>query len=172
MRGVTLIEMMVTVSIGMIASGIFFMTLMPALKQVRISNAFNITLSTMRRAHDEAVAKRGVLLLTFSAPRTLTVAQATSTATPWYNTTTISLPTDIGFTADSLLPNPGPDGFGTGSAAIDFAQGISGGSKTQIYFYPDGSARDINSNLNNGVVYLERTAARARGSILDLGEAQ
>ncbi|MFZ0938410.1 MAG: hypothetical protein WAN63_03215, partial [Candidatus Sulfotelmatobacter sp.] len=30
-----------------------------------------------------------------------------------------------------------------------------GGAST-VYFYPDGSARDINGNINNGLVYMGR----------------
>jgi len=47
-----------------------------------------------------------------------------------------------------------PDGFGVGATAIDFDQGVAGGVKNVIYFYPDGSAEDVNGNVNNGVVYL------------------
>jgi hypothetical protein len=47
-----------------------------------------------------------------------------------------------------------PDGFGVGTTAIDFDQGIAGGVKNVIYFYPDGSAQDAAGNINNGVVYL------------------
>jgi hypothetical protein len=50
-----------------------------------------------------------------------------------------------------------PDGFGIGGTAIDFDQGVAGGAKNVIYFYPDGSAEDVNGNVNNGVVYIALT---------------
>jgi prepilin-type N-terminal cleavage/methylation domain-containing protein len=156
MRGFSLLEMVAVLAIAMVASSIFFINLMPALKQVRVTNAFNTALSTMRRAHDAAVAKRGVLIVTFTAPRTMTVAQETATSPAWFPTTTTTLPDDMSFTAISGLPNPGPDQFGTGATAIDFAQGISGGVQNKIYFHPDGSAKDINKNINSGVVYIAR----------------
>ena len=36
---------------------------------------------------------------------------------------------------------------------------MAGGAKNVICFNPDGSAQDINSNTNNGVVYLARTGS-------------
>jgi len=155
--------MTMVVAIALIASSVFFISLMPVLKQVRATNAFNLSLATLRRAHDQAVAQKGVLLVTFTAPRTITVAQSNAAAcqagsqtATWFNGLTTTLPSDMSFTADSNLPTSAPDGFGSGKVAIDFGQGVGGGA-TQLYFCPDGSARDVNNNLNNGVVYMERS---------------
>ncbi|HTF44810.1 MAG TPA: hypothetical protein VK641_12960, partial [Terriglobales bacterium] len=49
-----------------------------------------------------------------------------------------------------------PDAFGVGTPAIDFDQGVAGGVKNTVYFYPDGSAQDSLNNINNGVIYLGR----------------
>ena len=48
----------------------------------------------------------------------------------------------------------------SGGTAIDFDQGIFGGVKNVIYFYPDGSAEDVNGNVNNGVVYVAHARIR------------
>ena len=48
MRGFSLIEMMIVVSIILITSSIFFMSIQPALKQARLTNAYNSVLMTMR----------------------------------------------------------------------------------------------------------------------------
>ena len=74
----------------------------------------------------------------------------------------MSLPTDITFRAEPGIPTTlatTPDHFGTGSPAIDFDQGVAGGAKNVICFNPDGSAQDINSNTNNGVIYMARAGS-------------
>jgi type II secretory pathway pseudopilin PulG len=163
-RGFSLLELAIVVCITMTATGVVFISLQPALKSVRATNAFNLTLATLRRAHDQAVSQKGVLLVTFTSPGTLTVTQPSTlvceaTALPgtWFNSLTTTLPSDMGFTADANLPTAAPDGFGSGKVAIDFDQGVASGTPTAIYFCPDGSARDVNNNINNGVVYMERT---------------
>jgi prepilin-type N-terminal cleavage/methylation domain-containing protein len=162
--GFSLLEVSVVLCIAVVVSSTLFMTLTPAMRSIRATNAFNTTLATLRRAHDQAVAQKGILLVTFTAPGTITVTQATTAAcgansvdnTTWFRTLTSQLPNDVAFTANTL-PNPGPDGFGTGKTAIDFDQGITSGGTT-IYFCPDGSARDANNNVNNGVVYMQHTS--------------
>jgi len=159
-----MLEMAIVVCLTVMTTGILFMTLTPALRTVRATNAFNATLATLRRAHDQAVAQKGILLVTFTAPRTITVVQNTTAAcgansvatTTWFRSLTTTLPTDMSFAA-SGLPNPGPDNFGSGGTAIDFDQGISSGGKT-LYFCPDGSVRDANNNINNGVVYMQHSS--------------
>ena len=44
--GFSLIETMIVLAMMMIASGIFFMSLQPALKDTRVTNAYNTTLMT------------------------------------------------------------------------------------------------------------------------------
>lgn len=156
MRGFSLIEMMIVVSIILITSSIFFMSIQPALKQARLTNAYNSVLMTMRRARENSISERRVYIVSFIAPRTMTITQAATGLV----TNTFVLPSDISFDAEPGIPNVAtktPDHFGTGSAAIDFDQNVALGSKTQVYFQPDGSAQDINNNINNGVVYIART---------------
>ena len=161
MSGFSLIETLIVLSLMMIASGIFFMSLQPALKDTRVTNAYNATLMTMRRAREQAIAERRVYLVTFNSavsPNTVTITRAATGVV----TSTISLPTDITFRAEPGIPTTlatTPDHFGTGSPAIDFDQGVAGGAKNVICFNPDGSAQDINSNTNNGVIYLARSGS-------------
>ena len=42
-----------------------------------------------------------------------------------------------------------------GLGATGYAM-YAGGDKTTVFFMPDGSAQDLNNNINNGVVYLAR----------------
>ncbi len=161
MRGFSLIETLIVLSLMMIASGIFFMSLQPALKDTRVTNAYNATLMTMRRAREQAIAERRVYLVTFNnavTPNSITITRAATGVV----TSTITLPTDITFRAEPGIPNTlatTPDHFGVGSPEIDFDQGVAGGAKNVICFNPDGSAQDVNSNTNNGVIYLARTGS-------------
>jgi hypothetical protein len=75
-------------------------------------------------------------------------------------TGTIELPFDIkcqALTGIPTSPSATPDGFGTGSLALNFDIGVAGGIQNQVAFMPDGSARDTNGNFNNGVLYLARS---------------
>ena len=156
--GFSLIEMMVVMAIMLIATGIGFITLQPALRQIRVANAYNTTLMTMRRAREAAIGQRRTYIVTFNnaaVPHSITIAPAS--VTPGGLNVTYTLPNDVLFTTIAGVPAVGPDGFGTGATAIDFDQNVGGGNKTSIYFYPDGSAQDINNNINNGVLYMART---------------
>ena len=155
-RGFTLIEAMVVVGIIMIASAMFFISIQPGLKQARVNNAYNSVLMTMRRARETSISERRVYFVTFTAPRTMTITQAATGIV----TNTFTLPSDVSFRAEPGIPNTAaktPDHFGTASAAIDFDQGVTLGAKNVLYFQPDGSAQDVNSNVNNGVLYIART---------------
>jgi type II secretory pathway pseudopilin PulG len=160
MRGFSIVELMIVVTIMMIMAGISFITLQPALKQLHVSNAYNTTLATMRLARQMAIGKRDIYSVTFNnavIPNTITIADLD----PLNPTTveTVTIPPDTAFTAVSGIPTTtaaAPDHFGTGSAAIAFDQGITPGVPTVIYFMPDGSAQDAGNNINNGVIYIAR----------------
>jgi prepilin-type N-terminal cleavage/methylation domain-containing protein len=158
-RGFSLMEVMIAIVIGLLATAIGFMTMLPAVNQQHVTTAYNQTLNTIRRARDQAAGDMRVYVVTFTAPGTITVTQ-NSTTGPLLITTV--LPPDVTFHVEPGLPtsptvNPTtPDGFGTGSNAIDFDQGVGAAGAISIYFQPDGSAMDINGNINNGVVYFGR----------------
>lgn len=155
-RGFSLLEMMIVVAITIITT-FALMSVQPALKDSRLSNAYNVTLMAMRRAREAAIAERRVYMVTFTAPRTVSITQVI-TGTVTFSTT---LPTDVAFDAEPGIPSTAattPDGFGTGasSGAIDFDVNVGAGGTNTVYFYPDGSARDVNNNINNGVLYIAR----------------
>ena len=158
-NGFSLIETMIVLAVMMIASGMFFMSLQPALKDTRVTNAYNTTLMTLRRAREAAIAERRTYVVTFNSavtPNAITITQA-ATGTI---IATETLPLDIFFRTEPGIPTTAattPDHFGTGGTAIDFDQAVAGGAKNVICFLPDGSAQDVNSNSNNGIVYLART---------------
>jgi len=161
-RGFSLIEMMITMSVFIIAAAVVLMGVQPALKEARVSQAYNLTLAAMRQARDSAVAQRQVYFVTFNnnvAPNTLTITQGSTGVV----VNSYTLPTDVLYqvlpnfpTNQNVFPTT-PDGFGVGAAAIDFDQNVAGRVLNVVYFQPDGSAQDLNGNLNSGVVYVART---------------
>jgi prepilin-type N-terminal cleavage/methylation domain-containing protein len=169
MRGFTLIEMMIVVAIAFIAAVITLVSIQPALKQSRVSNAYNTSLGALRRAREASIGERRRYLVQFSnaaVPSTVSISPADPA--PGGVRATYSLPTDVAYTTVTGFPNPGPDGFGAGTTAIDFDQNIAVPVKTDIYFYPDGSAQDVNNNINNGVVYVARPGDLNSGMAITL----
>ncbi len=159
MRGFSLIELMIVIALILVVAGFSIMAIQPSLKNGDVTEAYNQTLMALRQARDISIAQRQIYFVTLSnaaVPNTITITQG-STGTV---TATYSLPTDVAFvTVPGIPTSPGafpttPDGFGLGGTAIDFDQGIVGGIKNVIYFYPDGSAQDAVGNVNNGVVYV------------------
>lgn len=166
MHGFTLFEMLVAISVFLVVSVITFSNLAPAIRDARINGAYNQVLEEMRTARELAIANRKTYLLTFN-PAGLPVGSHgmqinqlnAGTVGAIYNQVPVVLPYDVHFQVISGIPNTSattPDNMGTGSTAIQFDIGVNGGAANQIYFFPDGSARDINNNINNGIVYVAR----------------
>jgi prepilin-type N-terminal cleavage/methylation domain-containing protein len=159
-RGFSMVEMLIVIAVGTIVTAIGFITLAPAMKEIRVSNAYNTTLATLRQAREMAVSNRDIYMVTLNntvVPNTITITD-TNPANPKVVETMV-LPNDVNFDNEPGIPNTAtttPDNFGTGGAAIDFDQAPATGAKNVIYFYPDGAARDSTSALNNGVVYIAR----------------
>lgn len=166
--GFSLLEMLIVVAISIVVSVVSVMSLIPMLKQQRVTNAYNTTLAAMRLARDNAVSQRTSYSVTFAnsaSSSTITVTPTNTAFQGVQNTTVYNLPSDITFNRQSSFPSPGPDGYGTGALAIDFgytANGATGGSAT-VYFCPDGSSQDTEGGAGNcagswdgGVVYLGR----------------
>jgi type II secretory pathway pseudopilin PulG len=168
--GFSLIEMMVVVAISIVITVISVMTLVPVMKQQRVTNAYNTTLAAMRQARDNAVSQRTSYSVTFSTsvlPNTITVSPTLAGFQGDQNTVIYKLPTDVSFDIESAAAStPTPDGYGTGGSAIDFgytANGTGTGGQATVYFCPDGSAQDAEGGAGNcagswdgGVVYIAR----------------
>jgi Tfp pilus assembly protein FimT len=163
--GFSLLEMVAVVAISFVLTVVSVLSLVPSIKQYRITNAYNTTLAALRQARDNAVSQRTSYSVTFSnatTPNTITVAPTLSFQGS-QNSVVYKLPTDVSFLAQASLPTTGPDGFGTGTTPIDFGwtgSGTGAGGSSVVYFCPDGSSQAASScaaNWSGGVVYIARS---------------
>ena len=172
--GFSMIEMVVVLAIIMVMLGITFISLQPALKEAHATNAYDVVLSQIRAARSRAVETRQQYVVCLGAttpagaatPLGAPTAQsvqifqwpagaALSSAT---QVSKVDLPSDVQFQTLVGLPAAAPDGFGSGTVAIDFDQNVAAAIKNQIMFLPDGSARDTAGNLSSGIVYVAGTS--------------
>src|SRR6202521_2772698 len=119
-RGFSLIEVMVVLSLILIVTAFSIMTIQPALKQGRVTEGYNTTLMMMRQARDISVAQRQIYFVTFSGvavSNAITITQGSTCPV----TSTKSLPTDVAFDVEPVVPTSPtvstttPDGFGAGA---------------------------------------------------------
>ena len=159
-NGFSLLELAIAIAISMILAASVTVTMQTTFKQQLVNDAYNNTLTTLRRARDQAAADMRVYVVTFATPTagnggTITVTESTPGGTVLM---TSYLPAQVTFHLEPGIPNTiatTPDGFGTASSVFDFDQPPSAaGGGNVIYFQPDGSAQDALGNVNNGVVYL------------------
>lgn len=177
MRGFSLIEMMIVVCIALIMMGITFISFQPSAQSGRINNAYDTALTQLRVARERAIAERTRYIVSFGAnapplgvsgvgiqaPDAQSIqlwhwGVATPVSPPPLSISSVELPFDVKFQAVAGLPSPGPDGWGTGAAPIDFDQGVGAGGLNYVMFLPDGSSQDEQGNSNSGVLYLSRAA--------------
>jgi prepilin-type N-terminal cleavage/methylation domain-containing protein len=156
-NGFSLLELAIALSISMILAAVTIYSFQPVFKEQHVNDAYNTTLTSLRRARDAAAADMRVYVVSFTAPGTITVTETSVGGTLLFSET---LPPDVTYhiepgipTSPTVAPTT-PDGFGSGANYFDFDQGIGAAGGSTIYFQPDGTALDINGNINNGVVYL------------------
>ncbi|HEX4786289.1 MAG TPA: type II secretion system protein [Candidatus Sulfotelmatobacter sp.] len=158
-RGFSLLEMLITIAIGLIMAGVTFIALMPLFRENHVNAAYDTTLSVIRNYRTMSITQSKRYIVTFSSPGTITVQRwdyAAPVSPPPVTVATFNLPQDIQFAVQAGFPATAPDGFGGGSTAIDFDQGMGLGSQNYIMFMPDGSSQDTLGNFNSGLVYLTR----------------
>ena len=165
-RGFSLLEMMITVAIGLTLAGITFVALMPAFNKNHVDLAYDTTLMVLRNTRHLAITQShqyyvnfnpggfpaGTIQVTYQPPAVNGILP------PVQQVATYSLSSDVTFSVKSGFPATAPDGFGTGITPIDFGQGLGGGSLNYVCFMPDGSSQDNLGNYNSGVVYIARQA--------------
>ena len=164
-RGFSLMELMITLAIVLIMTTVTLVTMQPAMKQARDTNAYDTTLMALRSYRQKAIAQRQRYIVAFTAPGTITISYwgiAVPVNPAPVVVQTLTLPPDIQFQVQAGMPNSAatvPDGFGSGITAIDFGQGLGAGSQNAVMFMPDGTSQDAAGlgNYNSGVLYLGRT---------------
>jgi prepilin-type N-terminal cleavage/methylation domain-containing protein len=158
-RGFSMLELMITLAIGMTMAGVTFIALKPMFQQNHVDAAYDTTLSVIRNYRNLSTSQSKRYILTFTAPGTITVQYwgvGSPVSPPPVTVATYTIPQDIQFGVQAGFPTAAPDGFGTGTTAIDFDQGMGLGNQDYIMFMPDGSSQDTLGNYNSGVLYLTR----------------
>ena len=147
---------MIVISIGLILIAEAYIILRPGAKQNDVNNGYDTTLSVIRNYRNLSISQSKRYILIFTPPGTITV-QYWGVGVPVspapVTVATFNLPNDIQFAVQAGFPTPGPDGFGTGTAAITINNCVLVGQDCLI-FNPDGSAQDDLGNFNSGVIYL------------------
>jgi len=170
-RGFSLLELLITMAIALTAAGITAMAFVPVMNQQQTIDAYNMTMTALRRAHDQAQNDMRIYVVSFAAPGTITVTQ-TTTAGPVLFTSV--LPSSVTFHIEPGIPTSPtvspttPDGFGSAAFPIDFDQGVPPGGATVVQFNPDGTATDAAGNINNGVVYMGQVGYLTRQRAITL----
>lgn len=166
--GFSLLELMLTVSIGLILAGISFITFRPVLNQGHINSAYDTTLMALRNTRNLAITQSHEYYVNFNPAGfpagTIQVeyqpGPVGGIAQPIQQVITYSIPSDVSFAVQAGFPANAPDGFGAGVNAIDFGQGLAGEPLNYVIFMPDGSSQAFvvgnNGTYNSGVVYLTR----------------
>lgn len=159
-RGFSLLELMIVIAIGFTVAAMSFMTLQPMLQQGHVNSAYDTTLGVIRNYRNLSITQSKRYIITFTAPGTITV-QYWGVAVPIspapVTVATFTLPPDVTFGVQAGFPATAPpDGFGSGTTAIDFDQGMGLGSQNYVMFMPDGSSQDTLGNLDSGVLYLSK----------------
>jgi len=180
-RGFSLLEMMITVAIGLTIGGVTFMAMMPLFNRNHVDLAYDTTLGVLRATRHLAITQGHEYVVTFDGGAGKITVQYQGPPAPGTNiypaltpVSTYTIPVDTSFATHSGTPvgvANTPDGFGTGSVNIDFGYtpvGGAGGAAT-IVFMPDGSARDGTSpgnggNYSSGILYITRSAGPVNDS--------
>lgn len=173
--GFSLIEMAVVLAIALVMMAVAFISLQPALRDAHNNAGYDTVLVQLRAARERAIEGRQQYIVCFG--NTTPAGAATPMGVPdaqsvqlyqWpagaalssaVQVSKLELPSDVQFQVISGIPTGAPpDGFGAGTVALDLDQGVAAGITNQVMFQPDGSSRDVNGNMNSGVLYLGRNS--------------
>lgn len=169
-RGFTLIELIIVIAIIMVVSSMGYITVNSALKDSHVATGYNQVLMALRRGRETAISERRVYKVAVFTPGSQCDTLTKTTGFACVVVTKAStdqivftglIPKDVAFYSDTHLPNTttmAPDHLVTGAALapICFDIQVSTSCPNEVYFQPDGSARDINGFINNGIVYIAR----------------
>lgn len=153
--GFSLLELLVAIAVGTIATTFAALQVVTVVNGAHVNNAVQLVEKQFRSVHQRAMDTRSEYVVTFNAPGTIVIQFLQNGLL--LNYATINLPGDEQFLLIPGVPTAPktPDGFGTGTVAIDFDQAL-GGASNVLFFYPDGTVLDGVGNPNNGVLYIAR----------------
>jgi type II secretory pathway pseudopilin PulG len=167
--GFSLLEILITLSFGLIMAGVTFISLRPLLNQSHMNSAYDTTLMALRNTRNLAITQGHEYYVIFNpagfSPGTIQIeyqppAIGNGALPPLIQVITYSIPRDVTFGVQTGFPANAPDGFGTGVSAIDFGQGLAGAPMNYVIFMPDGSSQagvtGSSGAYSSGVVYLTR----------------
>jgi len=170
-HGFSLIELLITIAIGITVTSITFVTLVPMMNKNHVDSAYDTTLAVLRNTRNLAITQSHQYYVYFNPPYPSGFSYPAGTILVLYQppavngvypavqqVATYTIPSDMSFAVMTGFPTNSPDGFGTGVTAIDFGQGLGAGSENWVCFMPDGSSQDGLGNYNNGVLYISRPA--------------
>jgi prepilin-type N-terminal cleavage/methylation domain-containing protein len=165
-RGFSLLELMITIAIGLTLAGITFIAMMPMFNRNHVDLAYETTLMVMRNTRHLAITQShqyfvnfnpggfpaGTIQIQYQPPAVGGILPAVQ------QVATYTLPPDVSYSVMAGFPASAPDGFGSGGTPIEFGQGLGAGSLNYVSFMPDGSSQDNLGNYNSGVIYISRAA--------------
>jgi prepilin-type N-terminal cleavage/methylation domain-containing protein len=172
-RGFSLLELMITVSIGLTLTGVTYIAMRPMLNQIHVDSAYDTTLMALRNTRNLAITQGHEYYVNFNPAGfpagTIQVQYQPPPPTPGgiappiQQVITYTIPTDMSFAVQAGFPANAPDGFGTGVNAIDFGQALAGAPLNYVVFMPDGSSQAFvvgnTGTYNSGVLYTTRPGA-------------
>jgi prepilin-type N-terminal cleavage/methylation domain-containing protein len=170
-HGFSLLELMITVSLGLVMCGVTFIYLTPLVNQNHVNEAYDTTLMALRNTRNLAITQSheyyvnfnpagfpaGTIQVQYQPP----LVVGALAAPPVQQVNTYTIPGDVSFNVQAGFPATTPDGFGTGVTAVDFESTLTPGVPLAcqcVVFMPDGSAQTgvVGSSgaYVNGLVYL------------------
>lgn len=167
-RGFSLLELLITMAIGLTMASVAFMAMMPMFTSNHIDQAYDTTLGVIRTYRNLSITQSKRYILVFTPPRTITVQYwgvGVPTSPAPVTVATYTLPTDMQFATQAGFPTAPdiPGANATTPVQFNACTVIESGNPCLI-LYPDGSSQDDQGNYNSGLVYITRPTSNMYSS--------
>ena len=141
----------------LVVSAVAIQNISGSLQASSADSAAQLVQQDMRLARQSAISDRLVYRLTFNTPGGIVMDKIATISTVSGATITVSqtvtnvsndaIPSTVTFHCEPGIPLD-PDGFGSVTVPVSF------NGYNQVFFQPDGSGRDTNGKVANGVVFV------------------
>jgi prepilin-type N-terminal cleavage/methylation domain-containing protein len=152
-RGFSLLEVIVVLVIALVVSSFAIIQIRSIQRNLRAEAAYQTVVMQLRRARQEAIDRRRVHRVSFSAPRTIIIDRINSaTDVPASTPVEISrldLPADIQYQLAEVAAPTTLDN-------ITLAEALNFSTDDLIWFQPDGSALDTSGRIRSGSICIAR----------------